>query len=99
MCYPPDNHVQVGNLSVAFLKRMKIILNECNRSLVARRVSFSPLILQFFVLPNLRDVPLSAEELQFLVDKVLRMFVKMDLQEVPPLVYQLLLLSAKVGLF
>ncbi|XP_043980930.1 Fanconi anemia group I protein [Gambusia affinis] len=42
-----------------------------------------------------RDVPLSAEELQFLVDKVLRMFVKMDLQEVPPLVYQLLLLSAK----
>ncbi|XP_005802303.1 Fanconi anemia group I protein [Xiphophorus maculatus] len=42
-----------------------------------------------------RDVPLSAEELQFLVDKVLRMFFKMDLQEVPPLVYQLLLLSAK----
>ncbi|XP_014858692.1 PREDICTED: Fanconi anemia group I protein [Poecilia mexicana] len=42
-----------------------------------------------------RDVPLSAEELQFLVDKVLRMFSKMDLQEIPPLVYQLLLLSAK----
>ncbi|XP_051548730.1 Fanconi anemia group I protein-like [Myxocyprinus asiaticus] len=42
-----------------------------------------------------RDVPLSAEELQFLIEKVLRMFLKLDLQEIPPLVYQLLLLSAK----
>uniref|UniRef100_A0A665VLZ7 FA complementation group I n=1 Tax=Echeneis naucrates TaxID=173247 RepID=A0A665VLZ7_ECHNA len=42
-----------------------------------------------------RDVPLSLEELQFLIDKVLRMFTKLDLQEIPPLVYQLLLLSAK----
>ncbi|XP_041650949.1 Fanconi anemia group I protein [Cheilinus undulatus] len=42
-----------------------------------------------------RDVPLSTEELQFVVEKVLRMFTKLDLQEVPPLVYQLLLLSAK----
>ncbi|XP_026167020.2 Fanconi anemia group I protein isoform X2 [Mastacembelus armatus] len=42
-----------------------------------------------------RDVPLSSDELQFLVEKVLRMFTKMDLQEIPPLVYQLLLLSAK----
>ncbi|KAM4734088.1 Fanconi anemia group I protein [Anableps anableps] len=42
-----------------------------------------------------RDVPLSSEELQFLVEKILRMFSKVDLQEVPPLVYQLLLLSAK----
>ncbi|KAJ4938276.1 hypothetical protein JOQ06_002901 [Pogonophryne albipinna] len=42
-----------------------------------------------------RDVPLSSEELQFLVEKVLRMFTKLDLQEIPPLVYQLLLLSAK----
>jgi len=30
------------------------------------------------------------------VEKVLRMFSKLDLQEIPPLVYQLLLLSAKV---
>lgn len=43
-----------------------------------------------------RDVPMSSEELQFLVEKVLRMFSKLDLQEIPPLVYQLLLLSAKV---
>uniref|UniRef100_A0A671YDN1 FA complementation group I n=1 Tax=Sparus aurata TaxID=8175 RepID=A0A671YDN1_SPAAU len=43
-----------------------------------------------------RDVPLSSEELRFLVEKVLRMFAKLDLQEIPPLVYQLLLLSAKV---
>lgn len=42
-----------------------------------------------------RDVPLSPEELQFVMEKVLRMFNKLDLQEVPPLVYQLLLLSAK----
>ncbi|XP_034733933.1 Fanconi anemia group I protein isoform X1 [Etheostoma cragini] len=42
-----------------------------------------------------RDVPLSSEELQFLVEKVLRMLTKLDLQEIPPLVYQLLLLSAK----
>lgn len=37
------------------------------------------------------------EELRFLVEKVLRMLTKLDLQEVPPLVYQLLLLSAKVS--
>ncbi|XP_064014178.1 Fanconi anemia group I protein [Pogoniulus pusillus] len=42
-----------------------------------------------------RDVPLSGEELQFVMEKVLRMFSKLDLQEIPPLVYQLLLLSAK----
>ncbi|KAJ8002982.1 hypothetical protein DPEC_G00164610 [Dallia pectoralis] len=42
-----------------------------------------------------RDVSLAPEELQFLVDKVLRMFLKLDLQEIPPLVYQLLLLAAK----
>ncbi|NWY04297.1 FANCI protein, partial [Nothoprocta ornata] len=42
-----------------------------------------------------RDVPLTAEELQFVVEKVLRMFSKLELQEIPPLVYQLLLLSAK----
>ncbi|CAH2274239.1 Fanconi anemia group I isoform X1 [Pelobates cultripes] len=42
-----------------------------------------------------RDVPLSTEELQFVVEKVLRMLSKLDLQEMPPLVYQLLLLSAK----
>ncbi|KAM9815831.1 Fanconi anemia group I protein isoform 1-T1 [Syngnathus typhle] len=42
-----------------------------------------------------RDVPLSSDELQFVVQKTLRMFSKLDLQEIPPLVYQLLLLSAK----
>lgn len=31
-----------------------------------------------------------------MVEKVLRMFSKLELQEIPPLVYQLLLLSAKV---
>ncbi|XP_007479412.1 Fanconi anemia group I protein isoform X2 [Monodelphis domestica] len=42
-----------------------------------------------------RDVPLSIEELEFVVEKVLRMLSKLDLQEIPPLVYQLLLLSSK----
>uniref|UniRef100_A0A8C0EJB6 FA complementation group I n=1 Tax=Bubo bubo TaxID=30461 RepID=A0A8C0EJB6_BUBBB len=42
-----------------------------------------------------QDIPLSGEELQFVVEKILRMFSKLDLQEIPPLVYQLLLLSAK----
>ncbi|XP_061077487.1 Fanconi anemia group I protein [Conger conger] len=42
-----------------------------------------------------RDVPLSKEELQFVVEKVLRMCSKLDLQEIPPLAYQLLLLTAK----
>uniref|UniRef100_A0A7N6C156 FA complementation group I n=1 Tax=Anabas testudineus TaxID=64144 RepID=A0A7N6C156_ANATE len=50
---------------------------------------------KYLCLPDFRDVPLSSEELQFLVEKVLRMFIKLDLQEIPPLVYQLLLLSAK----
>uniref|UniRef100_A0A8C8AHX7 FA complementation group I n=1 Tax=Otus sunia TaxID=257818 RepID=A0A8C8AHX7_9STRI len=42
-----------------------------------------------------QDIPLSGEELQFVMEKILRMFSKLDLQEIPPLVYQLLLLSAK----
>ncbi|XP_010985040.2 Fanconi anemia group I protein [Camelus dromedarius] len=42
-----------------------------------------------------KDVPLTAEELEFVVEKVLRMFSKLNLQEIPPLVYQLLVLSSK----
>ncbi|XP_036590710.1 Fanconi anemia group I protein isoform X2 [Trichosurus vulpecula] len=42
-----------------------------------------------------RDVPLSIEELEFVIEKVLRLLPKLDLQEIPPLVYQLLLLSSK----
>ncbi|XP_070540770.1 Fanconi anemia group I protein-like [Ptychodera flava] len=42
-----------------------------------------------------RDIPLSPEELKFVIDKILRMFKTMELQELPPLVYQLLLLSTK----
>ncbi|CAI9573693.1 unnamed protein product, partial [Staurois parvus] len=48
-----------------------------------------------FLTSMFRDVLLSTEELQFVVEKVLRLFSKLDLQEMPPLVYQLLLLSAK----
>ncbi|XP_059227577.1 Fanconi anemia group I protein isoform X2 [Mustela nigripes] len=42
-----------------------------------------------------KDVPLAAEEVEFVVEKVLRMFSKLNLQEIPPLVYQLLVLSSK----
>ncbi|XP_047394631.1 Fanconi anemia group I protein isoform X3 [Sciurus carolinensis] len=42
-----------------------------------------------------KDVPLTAEELELVVGKVLRMFSKLNLQEIPPLVYQLLVLSSK----
>ncbi|XP_074174446.1 Fanconi anemia group I protein isoform X2 [Rhinolophus sinicus] len=42
-----------------------------------------------------KDVPLTAEEAEFVVEKVLKMFSKLNLQEVPPLVYQLLVLASK----
>ncbi|XP_012659867.1 Fanconi anemia group I protein [Otolemur garnettii] len=42
-----------------------------------------------------KDVPLTAEEVEFVVGKVLTVFSKMNLQEIPPLVYQLLVLSSK----
>ncbi|XP_073509353.1 Fanconi anemia group I protein [Phyllobates terribilis] len=48
-----------------------------------------------FLTSMFRDVFLSTEELQFVAEKVLRLLSKVDLQEMPPLVYQLLLLSAK----
>ncbi|KAM4040039.1 Fanconi anemia group I protein [Anomaloglossus baeobatrachus] len=48
-----------------------------------------------FLTSMFRDVFLSTEELQFVVEKVLRLLCNIDLQEMPPLVYQLLLLSAK----
>ncbi|XP_007944281.1 Fanconi anemia group I protein [Orycteropus afer afer] len=42
-----------------------------------------------------KDVPLTAEEVEFVMEKVLKMFSKLNLQEIPPLVYQLLVLSSK----
>ncbi|XP_005381612.1 PREDICTED: Fanconi anemia group I protein [Chinchilla lanigera] len=42
-----------------------------------------------------KDVPLTAEEVECVVEKVLKMFSKLNLQEIPPLVHQLLILSAK----
>ncbi|KAK3697034.1 hypothetical protein QZH41_012504 [Actinostola sp. cb2023] len=42
-----------------------------------------------------RDIPMSNEELRFVIEKLQRMFKELDLQELPPLVYQLLLLSTK----
>ncbi|XP_028358163.1 Fanconi anemia group I protein [Phyllostomus discolor] len=42
-----------------------------------------------------RDVPLTAEEAEVVTQKVLKMLSKLNLQEIPPLVYQLLILSSK----
>lgn len=42
-----------------------------------------------------KDVPLTAEEVEIVVEKVLRIFSKLNLQEIPPLVYQLLVVSSK----
>lgn len=42
------------------------------------------------------DVPLSSEELRFVLEKIIRQFDDLDLRDIPSLVYQLLLLSEKV---
>ncbi|ERE79848.1 putative Fanconi anemia group I protein like protein [Cricetulus griseus] len=42
-----------------------------------------------------KDVRLTTEEMDLVVAKVLSMFSKLNLQEIPPLVYQLLVLSSK----
>ncbi|XP_068847581.1 Fanconi anemia group I protein isoform X2 [Capricornis sumatraensis] len=42
-----------------------------------------------------KAVPLTAEEVEFVVEKVFKVFSKLNLQEIPPLVYQLLVLSSK----
>nr|XP_005910256.1 PREDICTED: Fanconi anemia group I protein isoform X2 [Bos mutus] len=42
-----------------------------------------------------KAVPLTIEEVEFVVEKVLKVFSKLNLQEIPPLVYQLLVLSSK----
>jgi len=44
----------------------------------------------------MRDITLSSEELSHVIAKSLRQLTEMDQNELPPLVYQLLLLSAKV---
>ena len=43
-----------------------------------------------------KEVSLTSDEIQFVMEKVLRMMNNIDLQELPPLVYQLLVLSTKV---
>jgi fanconi anemia group I protein len=43
-----------------------------------------------------KDVSMSSDELGFVVNKILRMLTDVDLQELPPIIYQLLLLSTKV---
>ena len=42
------------------------------------------------------DVPLSSEELRFVLEKIIRQFDDLDLRDIPSLVYQMLLLSEKV---
>ncbi|XP_020616716.1 Fanconi anemia group I protein-like [Orbicella faveolata] len=42
-----------------------------------------------------RDVPMTSDELRFVMEKIVRAMRDLDFQELPPLVYQLLLLSTK----
>jgi len=49
------------------------------------------------IVAMLRDVSLSVDELGHIIAKTLRHFADMEQQELPPLVYQLLLLSTKVN--
>jgi Fanconi anemia group I protein len=42
-----------------------------------------------------RDIPMSTEELKFVIDKIIRILREVDLRELPAIVYQLLLLSVK----
>ncbi|XP_028390855.1 Fanconi anemia group I protein-like isoform X2 [Dendronephthya gigantea] len=42
-----------------------------------------------------REVTLTNEELKFVIEKILRMFKSLELEEVPPVVYQLLILCTK----
>ncbi|CAH3026008.1 unnamed protein product [Porites evermanni] len=42
-----------------------------------------------------RDVPMTSDELRFVMEKIIRAMKDLDFQELPPLVYQLLLLSTK----
>jgi len=48
------------------------------------------------VMSMMRDIALSSEELSHVIAKSLRQMTEVELNELPPLVYQLLLLSAKV---
>ena len=43
-----------------------------------------------------RDVPLTSEELRFVIEKIVRLFRDVEMSDMPALVYQLLLLSTKV---
>ncbi|VDI13191.1 fanconi anemia group I protein [Mytilus galloprovincialis] len=42
-----------------------------------------------------KDVQMSLDELKFVIDKIIRLFKDTDLQDLPALIYQLLLLSTK----
>jgi len=48
------------------------------------------------VMSMLRDISLSSDELSHVIAKSLRQLTEVEQNELPPLVYQLLLLSAKV---
>ncbi|XP_064602070.1 Fanconi anemia group I protein-like [Liolophura sinensis] len=42
-----------------------------------------------------KDVPLTSDELKFVIEKIMRAFTDLDIQDLPALVYQLLLLANK----
>ena len=55
------------------------------------------LYLLFVCFSLIRDIQLTPEQLQFFMVKIVRLLKNTDLQELPPVVYQLLSLSGKVG--
>jgi len=50
------------------------------------------------VMSMMRDIALTNEELSHVIAKCLRQLTELEQNELPPLIYQLLLLSAKVGI-
>lgn len=96
VCNSSDYHVQVTPLFIRSpCSQISLRFYCCAMFALSRFLCVKCKTLNFILSPA-RDVPLSTDELRFVVEKVLRMFSKLDLQEIPPLVYQLLLLSAKV---
>ena len=44
-----------------------------------------------------KDITMTPDQLQFVIEKILRLLNEIDLQELPPLIYQLLVLSTNVS--
>jgi len=86
---------------------MQSVFGECHSAhgsfckFVTKSLLFSVIVrwnsrVVLHVMSMMRDIALSSEELSHVIAKSLRQLTEMERDELPPLVYQLLLLSAKV---